>query len=87
MRWGILGIGRVTPRMVQAIRLSGEHEIVAVAARNELKLREWAATHVVPEEYVDFQALIESDRSMLCMSRSAVAASRMVDQSDAGVAK
>ncbi len=62
MKWGFLGIGRVTPRMVEAVRHSGNHQLVAVAGRDALKLAQWAAGYSVPNTFTDFRSLVESDR-------------------------
>jgi predicted dehydrogenase len=47
MRWGFLGIGRVTPRMVSAIRAVESHDVVAAAARNSELLDQWGQQHSV----------------------------------------
>lgn len=56
--WGFLGIGRVTPRMVAAVRATAGHDVVAVAARNPEKLEQWAQTHRVDTALVSFEELI-----------------------------
>ncbi len=56
MKWGFLGIGRVTPRMVQAIRDSGG-TIVAAAARDAAALEQWGRTHSVEKLTSDFLLL------------------------------
>lgn len=40
MRWAFVGIGRVTHRMVEAVRAAG-HEVVFCAGRDLNKLRDW----------------------------------------------
>ena len=40
MRWAFVGIGRVTHRMVEAVRAAG-HEVVMCAGRDLNKLRDW----------------------------------------------
>ena len=59
MRWAFLGIGRVTPRMVEAVRLAG-HEVSAVAGRNQDALRAWCETHQVSRSTTDFRSLCEA---------------------------
>jgi predicted dehydrogenase len=45
MRWGFLGIGRVTDRMASLIGDSSQHELTLVAGRNESKLSAWSDRH------------------------------------------
>lgn len=59
MRWGFLGIGRVTPRMVQAVRDAG-HSIVMGAARDAEALRRWGELHQVHGLTTDFNSVCES---------------------------
>jgi predicted dehydrogenase len=61
MRWGFLGIGRVTPRMVDSLRLASGHTLVAVAARDATKLHDWAKHHQVDQSTTDFASLIQSE--------------------------
>jgi predicted dehydrogenase len=61
MRWGFLGIGRVTPRMVDSLRLVRGHQLHAVAARDAVKLQTWANQHNVEQTTTDFAELIRSD--------------------------
>lgn len=53
MRWAFIGIGRVTPRMVEAVRHSSEHQIYGVAARDEKKLEHWCEQFKVTERTTD----------------------------------
>ena len=57
-RWAILGIGRVTPRMVHAIRGCHGHSIVQVAARDKSKLAQWQSEFGVSQGSTDFEATI-----------------------------
>lgn len=59
MRWGFLGIGRVTPRMVTAIRSVAGHTIHSVAARDAIKLAEWADRFGVASTTSDFDKLVQ----------------------------
>lgn len=61
MRWAILGIGRVTPRMVQAIRGCPGDSLVRVAARDPIKLARWQQQHSVACGSTDFLETIEAD--------------------------
>lgn len=60
MRWAFLGIGRVTPRMVEAVRLAG-HSVSAVAARDPNAVQKWCETYQVAKATHDFRALCEAD--------------------------
>lgn len=61
MRWGFLGIGRVTTRMVEAVRITDGHSIVSVAARDGQKLDAWSKQFEVTETTTDFSRLVESN--------------------------
>lgn len=58
MRWAFLGLGRVTHRMVQAVRAAG-HEIRVGAGRNPDKLAQWLSQFSVPYGTTNFQEAIE----------------------------
>ncbi len=60
MRWAFLGIGRVTPRMVEAIRMVNGHEIVAAVARDSDALNKWCERHSVTQSSADFHRWCES---------------------------
>ncbi|AMV32213.1 1,5-anhydro-D-fructose reductase [Pirellula sp. SH-Sr6A] len=60
MRWAFLGVGRVTPRMVEAVRLAG-HSITAAAARDPVALQKWCETHQVAKSTHDFHSLCDAD--------------------------
>jgi predicted dehydrogenase len=58
MRWAFLGIGRVTHRMVQAVRAAG-HEVRVGAGRDPDKLAQWLSQFSVPNGTTNFQEAIE----------------------------
>jgi len=60
MRWAFVGIGRVTHRMVEAVRSAG-HEIVLAAGRDAAKLRDWQNRFGVEHVTTDLDAACESD--------------------------
>ena len=60
MRWAFLGIGRVTPRMVDAVRKVKGHEVVAVAARDAVALHAWCECHSVRQSSSNFHQWCES---------------------------
>lgn len=45
MRWGFLGIGRVTDRMASLVNGMPEHELTFVAGRDVNKLKAWSEKH------------------------------------------
>jgi predicted dehydrogenase len=59
MRWAFVGIGRVTHRMVEAVRAAG-HEVTLGAGRDPNKLREWQSRFGVPLATTDLHAACES---------------------------
>ena len=59
MRWAFVGIGRVTHRMVDAVRAAG-HEVALVAGRDSNKLRLWQDRFGVSHTTTDLQAACES---------------------------
>ena len=61
MRWGFLGIGRVTTRMVEAVRATPGHSLVSAAARHAQKLDVWSTQFEVTETTTDFSRLVASD--------------------------
>ncbi|MCY3006840.1 MAG: Gfo/Idh/MocA family oxidoreductase [Planctomycetota bacterium] len=61
MRWAFVGIGRVTHRMVQAVRSAG-HEVVLAAGRDPKKLRDWQDHFGVQHGTTDLNAACESEQ-------------------------
>lgn len=60
VRWGILGIGRVTERMVPAIRSRTGHRVTMAAGRDPIKLKQWAERHHVDAVTCDMMEVLES---------------------------
>jgi xylose dehydrogenase (NAD/NADP) len=58
LRWGILGPGRIAPRLVRAIAGSERGELVAVASRNATRARTFAADHGIAESFGSYEALL-----------------------------
>lgn len=58
LRWGILGTGRITPRLVRAIGASEGGELLAVASRDEARARAYADRHAIPRAYGSYEALL-----------------------------
>ncbi len=58
MKWAFLGIGRVTHRMVEAVRAAG-HEVVVGAGRDPSKLQDWQDRFEVQDGTTDFNEAID----------------------------
>lgn len=58
LRWGILGPGRIAPRIVRAVGGSPRAELVAVASRDAGRAAAFAATHGVPRALGSYDALL-----------------------------
>ncbi|MFN6128740.1 MAG: Gfo/Idh/MocA family protein [Planctomycetota bacterium] len=60
VRWGILGVGRVTERMVAAIRSRPGHRICMAAGRDPDKLKVWGERHGVESVTLDLMDVLRS---------------------------
>lgn len=60
VRWGFLGIGRVTDRMVGAIGSRPGHRICMAAGRDPAKLKIWGEQHQVDQLTTDLMDVIRS---------------------------
>jgi predicted dehydrogenase len=60
LRWGILGPGRIAPRLVRAVRGSARSELVAVASRDAGRAEAFAASHEIPRAFGSYEALVEA---------------------------
>jgi predicted dehydrogenase len=58
LRWGILGPGRIAPRLVRGIGRSGRSELVAVAGRDAGRAEAFAARHAIPRSFGSYEALL-----------------------------
>jgi predicted dehydrogenase len=58
MRWGILGPGRIAPRLVRAVAGSNRVELIAVASRDGDRAAAFAATHGIPQAFGSYEALL-----------------------------
>jgi predicted dehydrogenase len=58
VRWGILGTGRITVRLVRAIGASEGGELVAVASRDTARAAAYARTHGIPRSYGSYEGLL-----------------------------
>lgn len=60
LRWGILGPGRIAPRLLRAVRASTRSEMVAVASRDGARAETFAASHGIARHYGSYEALLEA---------------------------
>ena len=58
LRWGILGPGRIAPRLVRAVAGCTRGELVAVASRDRDRAAAFAATHGVAQAFGSYDALL-----------------------------
>jgi predicted dehydrogenase len=58
LRWGIIGPGRIAPRLVRAIGRCTRAKLVAVASRDVGRARQFAALHGIPRSYGSYAALL-----------------------------
>jgi xylose dehydrogenase (NAD/NADP) len=60
VRWGILGPGRIAPRLVRAVAANARGELVAVASRDADRAAAFAARHGIPRSFGAYDALLAS---------------------------
>jgi xylose dehydrogenase (NAD/NADP) len=60
LRWGILGPGRIAPRLVRAVTGSDRGTLVAVASRDPDRAAAFAAVHGIPRSFGSYEALLAS---------------------------
>ncbi len=60
LRWGILGPGRIAPRLVRAVGACPRAELAAVASRDPARAAAFARTHAIPVAYGSYDALLSS---------------------------
>ncbi|MEO8229996.1 MAG: Gfo/Idh/MocA family oxidoreductase [Chloroflexota bacterium] len=60
LRWGILGPGRIAPRLVRAVGASERSELVAVASRDAGRAQAFAASHRIPRAFGSYEALLDA---------------------------
>ena len=59
LRWGILGPGRIAPRLVRGVAASPRGELVAVASRDLARASAFAATHGIARAYGSYAELLD----------------------------
>ena len=57
--WGILGAGRIAPRIVRGVRATGRTRLVAVASRDAGRARAFADAHGVGTSHGTYAALLD----------------------------
>ncbi len=60
LRWGIIGPGRISTRIVRALRNSTRGMLVAVASRDADRAAAYAAEHGIGQSFVSYDALLAS---------------------------
>jgi len=60
LRWGILGPGRIAPRIVRAVTATPLGELLAVASRDADRAAAFAASHAIPRSFGSYEALLAS---------------------------
>ncbi|MEA2653159.1 MAG: D-xylose 1-dehydrogenase D-xylono,5-lactone-forming [Chloroflexota bacterium] len=60
LRWGILGPGRIAPRLVRAVAGCARAELAGVASRDGARAAVFAADHAIPRSFGSYDALLES---------------------------
>ena len=58
LRWGILGPGRIAPRLVRGVAGCSRAELIAVASRDLDRAAAFAATHRIPQAFGSYEALL-----------------------------
>jgi len=58
LRWGIIGPGRIAPRLVRALSKSRRGELVAVASRRAERAAAFAAEHGIGRSFGSYEALL-----------------------------
>jgi predicted dehydrogenase len=58
LRWGILGPGRIAPRLVRAINAAPRAELTAVASRSAARAQAFAAAHGIRNAHGSYDALL-----------------------------
>lgn len=61
MNWGIIGLGKISNKFADALKLVSEANLYAVASRNQAKADEFAATHGANIAYESYKALFQDD--------------------------
>jgi xylose dehydrogenase (NAD/NADP) len=59
LRWGILGPGRIAPRLVRAVAACDRSELVAVASRDPARAAAFAELHAIPRAHAGYEALLD----------------------------
>jgi D-xylose 1-dehydrogenase (NADP+, D-xylono-1,5-lactone-forming) len=58
LRWGILGPGRIAPRLVRGIGATSRASLAAVGSRDVGRARAFAAAHHIPRAHGSYEALL-----------------------------
>jgi len=58
LRWGIIGPGRIAPRLVRALSESRRGSLVAVASRNAERAAAFASQHAIGRSFGSYEELL-----------------------------
>jgi xylose dehydrogenase (NAD/NADP) len=58
LRWGVLGPGRIAPRLVRAVAACRRGELIAVASRDAARARAFAEEHGIARSYAGYETLL-----------------------------
>lgn len=61
VRWGLLSTANINRRLIPAIRASERGVLVAVASRDPVKAKAYAAEWEIPQAFGSYEAMLESD--------------------------
>ena len=63
LKWGIVSAGKISHDFVCALKTlpQGEHQVVAVAAREEKSAQEFAKVHAIPKFYEGYEGLFTDE--------------------------
>jgi D-xylose 1-dehydrogenase (NADP+, D-xylono-1,5-lactone-forming) len=59
LQWGILGPGRIAPRIVRAVGACDRGRLLAVASRDGERASAFAAEYAIPRAYASYDALVD----------------------------
>lgn len=59
IRWGILGTGNITQKLLRGARLSDAVEVVAVASRDLERAAAFASEHQIPRSFGSYEAMLD----------------------------
>lgn len=61
MNWGIIGLGKISNKFAEALKIVDEAEIYAVASRNQMKAEQFAERHNAQKAYNSYDKLFRNE--------------------------